>query len=254
MGDIADRAAIVANLERKIAKGKLRFAAVSTGGGHSGVWSAWNTKSEFYLGARGMLGNTKISLHKSGHCRLAITDQAARSIDPKALPPGGDRAFIKWSRPPAPEQGAHLAVTVTFPTNYLHLPAPEGSAKKPLLIFEARTGKAAQFGFFFSREEPATLEPKFLAIGKPIFHWGMPNGEAVWLVAREADFDPAVIPDAPAWTRNMRVLDPTGIPAPGAEQRNLNAVLWNAPGEGDPLQIIEIGGLAIRHNLPERTL
>jgi hypothetical protein len=249
MDDIADPAAIVADFEQKVTKDKLRFAVGKPAVGHSGIWFAWNTQSEFYLGARGIFGNTKISLHKSGRCRLAITKEAERSVDPQALPAQGDRAFIKWNRPPAPAQGAHLAVLLCFPTDYLRSPAPDGSTRKPVLIFEAaRPSKAIQLGFFFSCEDATTLEPKFLEIGKPIFHWGLPNGEAVWLVARESDFDATVVPEASAWTRSMRVLDPAGVPAPGEELNNLNAVLWNTPREGDPLQIIEIGGLTLRHN------
>jgi hypothetical protein len=249
MNQIADPAAIVADFERKILKDKLRFAIGKPAEGHSGVWSAWNTQSEFYLGARGTLGNTKISLHKSGRCRFALTEEAARAVDPRALPAQNDRAFVKWNRPPAPAQGAHLAVLLCFPTDYLLLPAPAGSAKKPVLIFEAaRSGKATQIGFFFSRESAVTLEQKFLKIGKPILHWDLPNGEAIWLVARESDFDATVIPDSSAWSRSMRVLDPAAVPAPGMEQKNLNAILWNAPSDGDPLQIIEIGGLTIRRN------
>jgi hypothetical protein len=246
MFGVDDATSQVVNLERKIAKDKMRFAVGKTDGFASGVWSAWNQKSEFYVGARGALGNTKVSLHKSGKCRFGLTAEALPLTDPKALSETGDRAFVKWNRSIGPTDGAYLALAITFPTDYLHLPAPKGSAKKPLLIFEAAPpGRAAQFGFFFSQEDPKTLEPKFLKIGKPLFYWGLPNGEAVWIVVRETEFDPAVIPSAEVLSRASRVLDPAGLENARKSSNPLNCMLWNRPKDGDPLQIIEIGGVRI---------
>jgi hypothetical protein len=246
MNSAIDAGSAIAAFERKIIKDKLRFAVGKTSDGHSGVWSAFNGKNEFYLGARGMFNNTKVTLHKSGFCRFALTETGADSVDPRALPAPNDRVFVRWKRPPAPAQGAHLAVSVCFPTDYLRMPPPKGSAKKPILIFEAAPPrKAVQCGFFFSREGASTLESKFLEIGKPIFSWDLPNGESVWLVATEADFDASVLPEA---SSSLRALDPADLLAPGTERKNLTAVFWNAPQDGDPLQMIEIGGVTVRGN------
>jgi hypothetical protein len=244
--------ALVDSLERRIIKDKLRFAVVKPDGPASGMWGAWNSGNEFYVAAMNAIGNTKISLHSTGRCRLAIIKEALPETDPEALPPGGDRAFVKWFRPAAPEEGAHLALTLTFPAEYLHALRPEGSAKKPVLLFETSDPtKAVQFGFFFSREDPGSLEAKFLKIGKPIFRWGLRNGEAVWLVKRDTEFDKSVIPPPERWERSLRVvdLDRSAFEQSLGLDKKLNAILWNHPSLGDPLQLIEIGGLSIIRTL-----
>jgi len=45
-------------------------------------------------------------------------------------------------------------------------------------------------GFFYSREEQTTLEPKLIEIGKPIISTTLDNGEMVTVVARVMEFDP----------------------------------------------------------------
>ena len=88
-----------------------------------------------------------------------------------------------------------MAIAVTFPTDNLLEPHPEGTQKKPLLVIGAApAGKAVQIGIFFSRERPTTLERRLLQVGTPIYHWDMLGGEAVWLVARETNFDLSSIP------------------------------------------------------------
>jgi hypothetical protein len=162
--------------------------------------------------------------------------------------PPDDRAFLKWRRPAAPEGGAHLAVVLVFPTDYLHLDDPAwNDNSKPLLLFEpVAPGKAVEVGFFYSREAKETLEPRFMEIGKPLFYTDLDNGEFVWLVAREADFDPTSIPTADQFnTTSMRLLDRDAIPI-GSEQRRLNAILWNTPKDGEPLRVIDIGGITLR--------
>lgn len=167
----------------------------------------------------------------------------------QGIAPPDDRAFIKWRRPPAPEAGAHLALVLVFPTDYLRLNLPVwADSRKPLLLFEpAASGKALEVGFFYSREAHETLEPKFLEIGKPLFYTDLENGEFVWLVAREADFDPTCIPTTERInTAPMRLLDRDAIPV-GSERRGLNAILWNAPKDSEPLRVIEIGGITATH-------
>jgi hypothetical protein len=144
--------------------------------------------------------------------------------------------------------GATMVAVLVFPTDFLRLDAPEGTGKKPLLILEsAQAGKATEIGFFFSREPSATLEPKFLQIGKPIFMTDLANGEVVWMVPREADFDASKLASAEQFGRAAgRLLDRDAFPAPGIERSNLNAILWNSPKDGEALRIIEMGGITLR--------
>jgi hypothetical protein len=231
----------VEELGQKLASKVLRFAVGRPGSAHSSIWSAFWNKSDYYIGARSVLGSTKISLHASGICRLALTEKHMTLLRRQGIAPPDDRAFVKWGRPPAPESGAHLAVALVFPTDNLHLDDPAWKdSSKPLLLFEsAASGKAVELGFFYSREAKETLEPRLMEIGKPLFYTDLDNGEFVWLVAREADFDSTSIPMGEQFNMTgMGLRDPIPI---GSERRRLTAILWNAPKDGEPLRVIEIG-------------
>ena len=138
--------------------GHFRFA-VRGPKGHSGTWTAFGRGNEYYIGARAVMGSTKVSLHGSGVCRVALTDQHYRMLPAQGLLQPLDRAFVKWRRLETPERGAVHVASVIFPSDHLVLPEPSGTYRKPLLFFgEAPLGKAAEFGFFFSRESVDALE------------------------------------------------------------------------------------------------
>jgi hypothetical protein len=245
-----ESSAQLADFERRLVKDKVRFAIGGPDERFSGVWVHWHHKSDFYIGARSILGSMKISLHKSRRCRIAMTERHYATASQHGLSVPNDRAFVKWERLEAPSEGAHLAVVLAFPTDFLRLEAPAGTKKKPLLLLEsARPGKAVEIGFFLSREAKATLEPKFLAIGKPLFFTNLENSESVWMVAREAEFDTACLPSAEKLNSSGgHLLDPNAFPTAGVPRTNLNAILWNAPQTGEPLRVIEIGGVTAIRN------
>jgi hypothetical protein len=112
---------------------------------------AFSRGSEFYLGARSALGSLKISLHKSGECRLAIPNEHLPQMVKQGLeaPPQGARALVTWRRP-TDVTLAPLVVRLIFPTDYLHNEKPVGKPNKKVLIFEAGAGKAVEFGFLYS--------------------------------------------------------------------------------------------------------
>jgi hypothetical protein len=243
---------LLREFEQRLCKDKVRFAVGEPGGRYSSVWSALGSNNDFYIGARSVMGSTKISLHKTGICRLGLTaSHFDLAVEQGLIPPEEDRAFVKWRRPPAPETGATLAVVLIFPTDFLRLDAPIGTAKKPLVIFEAaERGKAVEVGFFYSREPAVTLEEKFLKIGKPLFRTDLDNGETVWMVARIADFDPTVLPSTEKINGGVgRLLDRDAFAEAGVERRGLTGTFWNSPKDGEDLRIIEIGGITMKRNI-----
>ncbi len=165
----------------------------------------------------------------------------------------GNRAFVEWYRKPAPENGAVHVVSLVFPTDYLRLPPPESTYKKPMLFVDAAPpGKAVEFGFFFSREPQVTAEPKFIQIGVPLVHASLDNGETVWVVARETEFDRAIIPSEDRWSRNLRVADKKAFLDEGVELRNLTSMFWNTPKDGEILWVMEMSGVtaSVREGMP----
>ena len=237
----------IADLSRRLLKDKVRFAVGGPGVGYSSTWSAWHeADSSFYILARDLRSTTKISLHPPngkpyGICRLAFDQKHYEWLGEQGHDRPDDRALTKWKRPPAPATDATCAVILVFPTDRLTLGHPGGTRSKPLLILEpAPAGMAVEAGFFYSCEPHETLEAKFLAIGIPIFRWGLPDGESVSMVARHAPYQRPV----PAPT-GVQVIGPD-FPF-GIEQTGLHAIMWNAPADSEPLCVTEVGDVKVRN-------
>jgi hypothetical protein len=228
---------------------QFRFA-VRGPKGHSATWTAFGRGNDYYIGARPVMGSTKISLHASGVCRLALTEQHYDSLPGEGLIQSLDRAFVKWKRSEIPQVGAAHVVSVIFPSDYLVLSEPAGTYRKPLIILgEAPLGKAIEIGFFFSTEEMSALEPRFLAIGKPLLSTKLDNGKSVSVVARVIDFDRSALPTqlqldgAPGriLSREINEIE--------RERTGLTGLFWNSPADGGSLMLYEVGGVTLRRNI-----
>jgi hypothetical protein len=243
----------VEDFARRLTRDKFRFVVGTPGGRYSDSWFAGWNRNDYYLGSRSFGGSMKISLHDEENCRLAFTNESISAHMQQGLDLPRDRAFVEWYRKPSPEDGAVHVVSLIFPTDYLCLPQPEASYKKPVLIVEAaRPGKAIEFAFFFSREAEATVEAKFLRIGQPLVRTTLDNCEAVWVVARETEFDQAEIPSEERWTGSVRFHDKQAFLDEGVQLDGLTSMLWNSPKDGESLRVIEIGGVtaSVRAGLP----
>jgi hypothetical protein len=232
---------------------QVRFAVRSPADRYSAAWMTTDRYDDFYIGARSVMGRLKISLHRSGICRLAFDERYFGSaVERRLIPPEEDRVLVKWRRSPTPAIGAALVVGLVFPTDFLHLNAPTASVKKPFVCLDAAPhGKAVEVAFFYSREPVTTLEPKLLQFGAPLFWTDLDCGDMVWMVAREADFHATALPsDEALKSISGRFLDRGAFVKAGVERRNLTAHLWNAPNEHEPLVLIEIGGVCTSGHVP----
>jgi hypothetical protein len=128
----------------KTLSGQIRLCACSPSGRHSGTWMAFESGSDFYIGARSTFGRMKISLHASGICRVAMTKRQSKFlIEQGLMQPDDDRAFFKWRRAATKETGAVHVVSLIFPIAHMHREAALGSPKKPL---RPRCGHAGRNG------------------------------------------------------------------------------------------------------------
>lgn len=177
------------DLIQRLTRSNFRFAVGGDETGYSSPWTAFGNGNEYYIGARSAKGSSKISLHQSGIGRVGLTEKQFRALSADGLTQPSDRAMIKWRRPPTPDIGAAHVASIIFPTIFLKLPEPQGTEKKPLIIFEPAPLGKAEVGFFYSREDAATLEPTLLQIGQPIVCTTLNNGETITVVVRQADFD-----------------------------------------------------------------
>jgi hypothetical protein len=234
---------------QRLNRTNFRFAVGSAEAGHSATWTAFGTGSEYYIGARHAMGSSKISLHQSGTCRVALTEKHFNALPGNGLTQPPDRALVKWKRAPTPDIGAAHVASIIFPIEFLKLPEPQGTQKKPLIIFGAASpDKAVEIGFFYSREAPTTLEPKLLQIGHPIVCTTLDNGEMITVVAKEADCDRAVLPSQETLDRSPMNILSKDVQAIEDQQKNLTGMFWNNPGDAGSLMMIEVGGLSLRRN------
>jgi hypothetical protein len=239
----------VADFARRLNRTNFRFAVGSDEAGHSSPWTAFGTGNEYYIGARHAMGSSKISLHQSGICRVALTETHYNALPGDGLSQPPDRALVKWKRPPTPHIGGAHVASIIFPTEFLKLPEPQGTPKKPLIIFGAApSGKAVEIGFFYSREAPATLESKLLQIGHPIVCTTLDNGEMITVVARETDFDRTTLPSQDKLDNSPGRILSKRVHAIESEMTNLTGMFWNTPGDGGSLVLIEVGGMSLRRN------
>jgi hypothetical protein len=246
MQEIPDVVTRVENFVRRTMKDKFRFVVATREGHHSTAWFTRDVKKKnsFYIGARTIGGKMKISLHGELNCRLAFTKEGMAAMKQQGLDVSENRALVEWYRKPAPENGCVHVVSLIFPTDYLRLPAPESTFKEPLLFVDAAPpGKAVEFGVFFSRGPQIRAEPKFIQIGVPLVYASLDNGDTVWVVAWETEFDRAVIPSADQWRGSLRAADKKAFLDEGVELRNLSSVFWNAPKDGEILRVIETSGV-----------
>jgi hypothetical protein len=237
----------ITDLNQRLRKHKVRFAVGGPGVGYSSTWSALQAAdSSFYILARDLKNTTKISLHPLngkpyGNCRLAFDDKHYRWLGEQGHVRPDDRTFLKWKWPPAPATDAACAVILVFPTDRLTLGHPGGTRSKLLFILEpAPAGMAVEVGFFYSCEPVETLDAKFLTIGFPVFRWDLPDGESVSMVARHAPYQRPVL--APTGVQVIAPDFPLGI-----EQTGLHAIMWNAPADGEPLRVTEVGDAKVRN-------
>ncbi|WP_201832843.1 hypothetical protein [Microvirga zambiensis] len=241
--------AAIARLEKSL-KDKMRFAAGLRDGRYSGVWAAWSSKSDFYLGARSILGSLKISLHQSGICRIALTEQQAKALEAQGLrPEGSDRAFYKWRRRPTPPVGVVPVVSILFPSQFLTGDEPKGAPTKPLIVFEAiEAAGAINISFFYAMEAPDQVEKILIDAGwKPFFYSILNSGEVVATAARvEAAFNPQAVPSSDQLARSGVEFLRRDAVKPQADLADLRAMIWDGPRDGEVLTLIEVHGITLK--------
>jgi hypothetical protein len=223
---------------------KARFAIEGPGGRFSTPWPTWEHGDTIYIVGRNLGGVLKVSLHPVGGYRLAFTKEFHPQAK-KRTRSFATRDLVVWPKPDLSGNEAALIASLCFPTDHLRSGPPPASARKQYLLLQAPApGRATNVGFFLSRAPAEALETAFLQIGKPLFRWDFDDATSISVVAWESGFDPSVLPNK----INPRAI----LPLLGSREirperyHDLTAMIWNEPGSGVPLQIIELGGLSLR--------
>ena len=223
---------------------KIRFAIGSKTQRHSSSWAITFNKSDVYVGARYVMGTMKISLHESGHCKLALDRKHWQHLADLGIAVRNDWAFVRWKKSPTPVSGAVHVMSVTFPSDFQLLNAPRVRENKPVIYLEpAPTGQAIEVGLFYSKEPPASLGAKLEKTGLPMFNAQLENGEFVSVVGRVVRFDKT---QYEGLSGTAKPLAKDVVPEPGEEVRDLSATLFNKPKDFETLLVTEVTGFTLR--------
>lgn len=234
----------VEDLEKRIHalfKRRVRLIAENASGGFSSAWMFWGNRNDFYFGSKSLLGSFKVSLHENGRGYVGYHKPYFLEKQAERIPIPAKTAF-EWELPKPGALGAVHAASLLLPSDYCTGAEPSESARKKTVVFEVEAGCAAEIGVFLSHEGMKTLEPKMVAIGHPIVMVTLDNKLNVSIVVRSRTFDPSVLPTTETFAKSKRILLQK---EPIQEQKNLNAMIWNVPKDGEALQVIDVGGLKI---------
>ncbi len=223
---------------------RLRFAVKGFDGRFSTAWAVWEHRDTLYVASRSVSGCLKISLHPEGGYRFAFTKEFYPNIKDRS-PAFRTRDLVIWPKPNLSNAKATLVASISFPTDYLRSGPPPSSAKSKYLLFEAPpAGWATIVGFFLSRLPPEQLEPSFLRFGKPLFHWSFEDQSGLSLVGWVDKFDSRILPTSFA-SSAMVPLTASGKIGDVDLRANLTCMFWNRPAPGEPLRLVEAGGVTL---------
>jgi hypothetical protein len=232
--------------ERKIDKAfskRIRLVAENSRAQFSSAWMFWGNNSDFYFGAKSILGALKVSLHENGRGYVAYHKPYFMKMRAEGIAIPAKTA-LEWALPQPGPLGAVHAASLILPADYCRATSLSDSSRRNTLVLGIEDGCCAEIGVFISNEHPGTLEAKLMDLGKPMFVITLDNKMHVSLVARSRSFDRASLPSDEQTVRARTLLLDE---APDSD--NLNAMLWNDPGDGGTLQVVDVGGVRWR-NVP----
>jgi hypothetical protein len=228
---------------------RLRFAVEGPDGRFSTAWATWEKNDTIYLAGRTIGGAFKVSLHppEMGGYRLAYTKDFYAKVRDRVP----QREIVRWPRPEIGEKEVVLVASICFPTDFMRSgPPPSSRNRKYLILGAPQSGRAANVGFFLSRAGMKAIETSAPTGHMPIVGWVFEDGSSISLVAWESEFDPGVLPKSGEPLNGATVISFGPIVSERAGS-NPTMMLFNEPGTGVPLQIIELGGVSVHPYRPD---
>ncbi len=139
----------------------FRFAVGKKDGPKSSVWNIFWKNSDLYLMARDLMGNRKISLHKSGYRAYAFLDKDNADIARQQSGyPGATRGICKW-RQPSKEiaLGVVHELSIIIPTDDLSTGNLWPDSKTIIPIPAACVGMATEIDICMPANAGSTTHP-----------------------------------------------------------------------------------------------
>ncbi len=132
----------------------FRFAVGSKNGPKSSVWNVSWTNADLYLMIRDLMGDRKISLHKSGQRQYAFLDDKKASTARQVSGfPSQTRRISKWQQPSADvKPGIVHELSIIIPTDDLSTVNLWPNGKNLTEIHPARSGMATEICICMPRQ------------------------------------------------------------------------------------------------------
>jgi hypothetical protein len=232
-----------ADLERNFRK-LVRIVGENQLGRYSSIWSFKGGNDGFYFGARSIFNRFKVSLHANNH--RGYIAQSKSFKDGIVRPRQG---LLEWALPSPGLLGAVQAASIKLPANFMFDAEPPYVRQRKTLVFGIQPECALEVGIFLSNEGKDTLEEKFCRMGHPLFQVTISGWLNVSIVVRSVDFDASCLPNQ----EQMDAARYTPIDDQLSETSNLGMICFNKPGDGETIQLIDIGGVSMRRSEPENS-
>jgi hypothetical protein len=244
--DMVSREEFEAAINKNFKK-TIRIVGENSSGQFSNMWTFVGGNDGFYLGSRNIFNAFKVSLHANNNRGyVAYTKSYFNTKRAEGWLANEKKAVYEWDLPVTGEVGATHAVVVRLPAQFMRQHEHPYVSQKKALVFGIEDGCALEVGIFLSRESHATIEGRLIKIGTPLCEVAIDNWLKVHIVVRSASFDSACLPN------QSQITGAIATPLDAAahlHSTNLSAMLWNDPGDGGTLQIVDVGGVS--HKMAE---
>ncbi len=184
-------------------KNIIRFAIGNKRNIFSEVWTLWVQKSDVYLTTDMMSSKAKISLHESGICHLAITQEylTNNKNPPKEL--RDKRSLKRWVRGKTPSLGFQEAMSVHIASfeewkNPITIPKD----KKISILDVPCNTKCLKVGIFYTKNIEGLLECPYPVLKS----FPLKNGEFVNIVYTYVPMSPSFFENK-ILTKGQRIID-----------------------------------------------
>jgi hypothetical protein len=151
----------------------------------SSIWRIWSSGNDVYIAVRSLGGIFKTSLHASGQYRHAFVNTSEAE---RFLPPGRDRAVLKWTRPDQQVPSGTLLFQVVIPESGLASYLPHYEIPKDLTRLAQPPVNHVTYVSVVETEAGVNTEgPKFADQPTDVIaSWAADTGTRLWTVAHQA--------------------------------------------------------------------
>ena len=227
---------------------RLRFAIGVGDYAFSSIWFIQQQKEDLDLGVGRLGGFLKVSLHGSGVSQYALTSEYAAKLVPSGRPADG-RSFVRWRRPLPSAPPSKEVSAILFPFD-LRLNPAQLIAKKPnkpvQVIPPAPIGSAVRLTIVESSVDPRAWLSSTIGRWSTLGIWSVKDNRHFCAMYRSEVFDEESLAMVREGQGTPSFFEPQNLPNVGETLAGRSAHVFNNPTPTEPLQIVEVHGIAVQ--------